>query len=306
MPLAREAGLRSLWFGIEDLTAGLVKKGQSADKTKTVFKALLKLGIAPMPMMIHHDGQPLWSWKSLSGLLNQVSFLRRAGAISCQVTLLTPTPGSKSHGDYFRDGLSLRRVGGKPVEDYHYDGSHVVATEHDHPWQRQFNFLASYAAFYNPVNLVRPPSPAQVRQSLEGTPGDSSLRDVGHGQVDLSDPQLDSPTADRPDRRPDVFPDYRPPSSRWWCPKASIRPWPSGAKTSDSRCWGRRRCTMFRSELWRQRPHFRVSLTCMRTMRPLQEVLYLTAGKVSPLTMNGLGWRGVRERLSLVLFLIGR
>ena len=155
LPLARDAGLRSLWFGIEDLTGGLVKKGQSADKTKTVFKALLKLGIAPMPMMIHHDGQPLWSWKSLYGLLNQVKFLRRAGAISCQVTLLTPTPGSRSYADYFRDGLALCRVGGKPVEDYHYDGSHVVATEHDHPWQRQLNFLASYAAFYNPVNLMR-------------------------------------------------------------------------------------------------------------------------------------------------------
>jgi hypothetical protein len=155
IPLARDAGLRGLWFGIEDLTADLVKKGQTPEKTKTVFKLLLKQGIAPMPMMMHHDSQPLWSWKGLSGLLNQVSFLRKAGAITCQVTLLTPSVGSRSYADYFRQGLSLCRVGGKPVEEYQYDGNHVVATRHDQPWRRQFNMLASYVSFYNPVNLVR-------------------------------------------------------------------------------------------------------------------------------------------------------
>ena len=155
LPLARDAGLRSLWFGIEDLTAGLVKKGQSAEKTKTIFKLLLKQGIAPMPMMMHHDDQPLWSWRGLSGLINQVRFLRRAGALTCQVTLLTPSVGSKSFEQSFEDGTALAQVGGKPVEEYQYDGNHIVATSHKHPWRRQVNMLASYASFYNPVNLLR-------------------------------------------------------------------------------------------------------------------------------------------------------
>ena len=56
LPLARDAGMRGLWLGIEDLTGGLVKKGQTVERTKTLFKLLLKQGIAPMPMMMHHDG----------------------------------------------------------------------------------------------------------------------------------------------------------------------------------------------------------------------------------------------------------
>ena len=155
LPLARDAGLRGLWFGIEDLTAELVKKGQSPEKTKAVFKLLLKQGIAPMPMMMHHDGQPFWTWRNLYGLLNQVRFLRRAGALTCQVTLLTPTPGSRSYAESFADGKVLKRVGGKPVEDYQYDGNHCVATDDRYPWRKQLNMLASYASFYNPANLLR-------------------------------------------------------------------------------------------------------------------------------------------------------
>lgn len=155
LPLARDAGLRYLWFGIEDMTAELVKKGQSPEKTKSVFKLLLKHGIAPMPMMMHHDGQPLWTWRGLYGLLNQVNFLRRAGALSCQVTLLTPSVGSKSYEESFQSGMVLGSVGGKPVEEYQYDGNHIVATHDPYPWRRQLNMLLSYASFYNPVNLLR-------------------------------------------------------------------------------------------------------------------------------------------------------
>jgi len=155
LPLARDGGLRSLWFGIEDLTAELVKKGQSPEKTKTVFKLLLKQGIAPMPMMMHHDGQPLWTWRGLYGLLNQVRFLFRHGAVTCQVTLLTPSVGSKSYEESFSDGLVLKSVGGRPVEEYQYDGNHCVATADSHAWRRQINMLLGYASFYNPINLLR-------------------------------------------------------------------------------------------------------------------------------------------------------
>jgi radical SAM superfamily enzyme YgiQ (UPF0313 family) len=155
LPLARDAGLRSLWLGIEDLTGNLVKKGQSPEKTKTVFRMLLKQGIAPMPMMIHHDGQPLWTWRGLYGLINQIRFLRRVGALTCQITMLTPSVGSKLYEQLFAEGLVLSRVGGKPVEEYQFDGNHCVATASSHPWTRQLNIFAAYAAFYNPVNLLR-------------------------------------------------------------------------------------------------------------------------------------------------------
>jgi hypothetical protein len=146
--------MRGLWLGIEDLTAGLVKKGQTVEKTKTLFKLLVKHGIAPMPMMMHHDGQPLWTLRSLYGLLNQVRFLWRAGAASCQVTLLTPWAGSQGYEQPFRDGLVLSTVGGQPIEQYQYDGNHCLATSDAHPWRRQINMLVSYAAFYNPLNLL--------------------------------------------------------------------------------------------------------------------------------------------------------
>ena len=154
LPLARDAGMRGLWLGIEDLTAGLVKKGQTIEKTKTLFKLLLKQGIAPMPMMMHHDGQPLWTWRGLYGLLNQVRFLWRAGAASCQVTLLTPWVGSQGYEQPFRDGLVLSKAGGRPIEQYQYDGNHCLATSDAHPWRRQINMLVSYASFYNPLNLL--------------------------------------------------------------------------------------------------------------------------------------------------------
>ena len=154
IPLARDAGLRGLWLGIEDLTAGLVKKGQTVEKTRILFELLLKQGIAPMPMMMHHDGQPLWTRRGMYGLLNQVQFLRKAGAPTCQVTLLTPWVGSNGYEQPFRDGFVLGQVGGQPIKDYQYDGNHCLATSDAYPWRRQINMLAGYVSFYNPINLL--------------------------------------------------------------------------------------------------------------------------------------------------------
>ncbi|NMC20702.1 MAG: radical SAM protein [Thermogutta sp.] len=155
VPLAREGGLRSIWFGIEDLTADLIKKGQSPEKTKVVFSHLIRNGIAPMPMMMHHDKQPLWSWRGLHGLLNQVNFLFKTGAVTCQVTMLTPSVGSKGYEQPYQDGIVLKNAAGIPVEDFHYDGNHAIATGHPSPLRRQLNLIAAYLAFYNPINLLR-------------------------------------------------------------------------------------------------------------------------------------------------------
>ena len=155
LPLARDAGLRALYFGVEDLTAKLVKKGQNPERTKSVFQTLQQHDIAPMPMMIHYDGQPLWSRRGLAGLLNQVRFLRRAGALTCQITLLMPMVGSSGYEEAFRDELVFSRIGSQPVEDYMYDGNRCICTRSKRPWQRQLNVLIAYAAFYNPLNLLR-------------------------------------------------------------------------------------------------------------------------------------------------------
>lgn len=155
LPVAREGGLKAIWFGIEDMTAELVKKGQSPEKTKETFKALKDNGICPMSMMMHHDGQPLYSHGSLYGLLNQVNFLRRSGNVSLQVTILTPSVGSKGYEQPYEDGMVIRQAGDHPVEDYQFDGNHCIATHDPRPWRKQFNMYMAYASFYNPINFVR-------------------------------------------------------------------------------------------------------------------------------------------------------
>jgi radical SAM superfamily enzyme YgiQ (UPF0313 family) len=155
LPLCREGGLRAIWFGIEDMTAELVKKGQSPEKTKQLFQLLNQAGICPMSMMMHHDGQPLASRGNLYGLLNQVKFLRKSGSVSVQVTILTPSVGSKGYEEPYEKGMVIGQAGDHPVEDYQYDGNHCIATEDPHPWRKQMNIYLGYASFYNPLNFAR-------------------------------------------------------------------------------------------------------------------------------------------------------
>ena len=115
LPLCRDGGLRAIWFGIEDMTAELVKKGQSPEKTRTLFEMLNKHGICPMPMMMHHDGQPLASRGNLYGLLNQVNFLRKSGSVSVQVTILTPSVGSKGYEEPYEKDMVIEQAGSESV-----------------------------------------------------------------------------------------------------------------------------------------------------------------------------------------------
>ncbi|MGF1580340.1 MAG: B12-binding domain-containing radical SAM protein [Gemmataceae bacterium] len=155
LPICREGGLRAIWFGIEDMTAELVKKGQTPDKTREVFQMLNDIGIAPMAMMMHHDGQPLTSKGNLYGLLNQVNYLRRSGAVSAQITMLMPSVGSKGYQDPYREGMVIEEAGEEKVEDRHYDGNHCIATNDPNPWRKQLNIYLAYGSFYNPLNFVR-------------------------------------------------------------------------------------------------------------------------------------------------------
>jgi hypothetical protein len=88
-------------------------------------------------------------------LLNQVTFLHKSGSVSVQVTILTPSVGSKGYEEPYEKGMVIEQAGEQKLEDYQYDGNHCVATDDPRPWRKQLNIYLGYAAFYNPVNLVR-------------------------------------------------------------------------------------------------------------------------------------------------------
>ena len=108
-----------------------------------------------MSMMMHHDTQPLYSRDSHYGLLKQVRLLRKAGAVSLQVLMIVPSPGSKSYDETFSSGQVYERVGDRRVEPYMHDGNYVIASHDRYPWRKQINILTAYLYFYNPLQLMR-------------------------------------------------------------------------------------------------------------------------------------------------------
>ncbi len=150
----RKAGVRALWLGVEDMTATLIKKGQTAEKTTEAFRVLRKRGISPMSMLMHHDSQPLYTPGRPYGLLNQVRLLRKAGGVDMQVLMISPATGSKLYEETFTSGLAYESVGGKRVEPHMLDANYVVASGHKKPWRKQLNILVAYLYFYNPLRLL--------------------------------------------------------------------------------------------------------------------------------------------------------
>jgi radical SAM superfamily enzyme YgiQ (UPF0313 family) len=154
LPTIRRAGLVAIWMGVEDITASLVKKGQSEDKTFESFRVLRQNGIHPVPMMMHHDSQPLVTWKNNYGLLNQLHLLRQAGSLYTQVLMLTPAPGSKWYENTYTSGLAFEQVGQEKIEPHRVDGNYVVASETPRPWLKQLNLLIGYTYFFNPLRFA--------------------------------------------------------------------------------------------------------------------------------------------------------
>lgn len=154
LALASKAGLMALWVGVEDMTGALVKKGQSVDKTIEAFRLLRTNGILPIPMLMHHDAQPLYTPGKPYGLLNQVKLLRKAGAIDVHVLMIVPSPGSKIYESNFTSGLVFESVAGKTAELHMFDGSYVIASQHKRPWRKQFNIIIAYLYFYNPLRFL--------------------------------------------------------------------------------------------------------------------------------------------------------
>ncbi|MBM4068652.1 MAG: radical SAM protein [Planctomycetes bacterium] len=155
LPLARRAGLNAIWFGIEDLTAELINKGQKPEKTLELFRLMHANNIAPMAMIMYHDGQPFDSPNSLYGLSNQVKFLRDAGAISLQCTVHSPGVGTKEWENTFANPGVLAEVGGLKIGDRHHDGNYVIVKGRESHLARQLKWLGGYWSFYNPINLLK-------------------------------------------------------------------------------------------------------------------------------------------------------
>jgi radical SAM superfamily enzyme YgiQ (UPF0313 family) len=155
LPLARRAGLFAIWFGIEDLTAELINKGQKPECTVELFQLMHKHKICPMAMMMFHAGQPFHTPNSLYGLSNQMEFLRKAGAISLQVTLHVPAVGTREYEPVYDSQRVLERIGAHELTDSTIDGNHVLIVDDAPPWKKQLQHIAGYFAFYNPVNLWR-------------------------------------------------------------------------------------------------------------------------------------------------------
>lgn len=154
LPVIRRSGLTAVWMGVEDLTGTLVKKGQNENKTLEAFRLLRESGIYPVPMMMHHDSQPLVTWRSNYGIINQLRTLRKAGALYTQVLMLSPSPGSKWYGETFSSGLAFASIDGQPIEQWNADGNYVVASKHPRPWIKQLSILLAYAYFFNPLRAL--------------------------------------------------------------------------------------------------------------------------------------------------------
>ena len=156
LPLCKKGGMSAIWFGIEDITAELINKGQTEGKTAELFKLLNTLGIEPMAMMMHNDGQPFRTPKGdLRGVANQARYLFEQGAVSYQCTYLAPAIGTRTIEPMACDGMLYDTVNGENIPLAYLDGNHVVASKSTKPWERQMNVVRAYATFYNPLNTLR-------------------------------------------------------------------------------------------------------------------------------------------------------
>ena len=155
LPLARDAGVACVWMGVEDLSARLIDKGQAPGMTEELFADMIANNISPMAMLMCHEDQPLRSPGKLTGLIDQARFLSKAGAVSLQCTVAMPALGSKWVNEAATSGTLYERVGGRRLTDAQNDGNHVVSAKRSDPWRLQLNLLGGYAAFYNPLNLLR-------------------------------------------------------------------------------------------------------------------------------------------------------
>jgi len=154
LPAIRRSGLAALWLGVEDITATLVSKGQSKDRTLEALDALRTSGIFPVPMLMHHDSQPLYSLRGHYGLLNQLRLLRKAGSVYVHILMLMPQPGSCTYEQMYESKMVFNKVDGRDIQPYEWDAVHVIASTHPRPWVKQLNIFVGYIYFFNLLRLL--------------------------------------------------------------------------------------------------------------------------------------------------------
>ena len=139
------------------MSGALVKKGQSEDRTVEAFRLLRQNGIFPVPMLMHHDAQPLYTWRGNHGLLNQLGTLRKAGALYMQVLMLTPSPGRKILHErlHFGAGLQERRRSAGRAADHERNARDCFSASA--PVDQATQSLGSLPLFLQPAAIaVRP------------------------------------------------------------------------------------------------------------------------------------------------------
>ena len=108
----RTAGLYGIWFGIEDLTAELINKGQKPEVTIELFRLLhqhkhLPDGDDDVPRRpaVLHAGTRSTAWPTRS------SSCGKAGAVSVQCTVHTPAVGTREYEKTYADRQGAQGLG---------------------------------------------------------------------------------------------------------------------------------------------------------------------------------------------------
>jgi hypothetical protein len=63
--------------------------------------------------------------------------------------------GTREVEKTYQSGKVLKQLGGYIVPESKFDGNHVMVDGAERPWLKQLKLLGGYAAFYNPLNLLR-------------------------------------------------------------------------------------------------------------------------------------------------------
>ena len=99
---------------------------------------------------------------STTGCSTRSRLLRKAGAVSLQVLMITPVGGHEAlrRDLHERAWPSTGSVGGRDVEPHMYDGNYVVASRARATVAKQLNLLLGYLYFYNPLRFLLGARPA--------------------------------------------------------------------------------------------------------------------------------------------------
>ena len=152
LPLLCKSGCRALWLGVEDMTATLVNKGQSVNKTTEAFQLMRDRG----HLSDADDDAPRLAAAVFEG--NELRLAQSDPPAAQSRRRVAPgsdddsvRPARSLYEETFNSGQVLAAAGGRPVAAYMHDGNYVVASSHRRPWQKQLNMIIGYLYFYNPV-----------------------------------------------------------------------------------------------------------------------------------------------------------